>query len=89
MMDQKREQEVWKRVMEVSAQAPECCKMTKKEPTAAEQVVELLQLQKRQRELYEELAKHLQNPARQKLLYIAKQEQQRTAMALQILQNCL
>ena len=74
MMDQKREQDVWKRVMEVSAQAPECCKLPKQQSLTAEQVMELLVGELADSVMYEALACRVHADARRSLLILAQQE---------------
>ena len=74
MMDQTREQEVWKRVMEVSAQAPACCKAPKHETVTAQQVMELLLAERDDSCTYRALADRVRTAARQKLVWLARQE---------------
>lgn len=74
MMDQKRETEVWKRVMEVSAQAPDCCKMPRQQSLTAEQVMELLVAELADSVVYEALACRVRADVRRSLLMLAQQE---------------
>lgn len=76
MIDQKREAEVWKRVMDLSAQAPENCKPKEKSVLTAQQVMELLEKELEDESMYEALAGRVRQPMRQTLLGLAKQERQ-------------
>ena len=74
MIDHKREEAVWKRVMEVSAQAPECCKAKERSDLTAEQVRELLYKELEDAATYEALACRVRADVRRKLLDLARQE---------------
>ena len=74
LVDHKREEAVWKRVMEVSAQAPECCKIKDRADLTAEQVKELLCKELADAATYEALAARVQGTIRRKLLFLAQRE---------------
>jgi len=71
MIDRKREEAVWKRVMDLSAQAPACCKPKEHATLTAEQVMELLVKKLRDGCIYEALAMRVRSQTRQKLLQLA------------------
>lgn len=79
MLDARKEQEVWKRVMEVSAQAPACCRPGPKQSITSEQVMELLCGELADAAVYEALSCRVRSQARQKLLMLAGQERQHFA----------
>lgn len=74
MIDHKREEAVWKRVMEHSEQAPPCCKIMKIEPLSAAKVMELLRKEQDDACTYEALASRIRGEAGRKLLVLAQQE---------------
>ena len=74
MIDHKREQEVWQRVMTMSAEAPRCDKPVGKQGLTAEQVVELLCGELEDAAVYEALACRVRGQNQQKLRYLARQE---------------
>ncbi|MBQ9967660.1 MAG: ferritin-like domain-containing protein [Oscillospiraceae bacterium] len=76
MLDQKREQAVWQRVMDLSAQAPACCKIAKTEAVTAEQIMELLCSELSDAATYEALSCRVCGQARQMLLKLAMEERQ-------------
>lgn len=76
MMDHKREQEVWQRVMAMSAEAPQCSKPVNKQTLTAEQVMELLCGELADAATYEALACRVRGQARQTLMMLAGQERQ-------------
>lgn len=74
MMDQRREQEVWQRVMAMSAEAPRCDKPVSKQSLTAEQVMELLCGELEDAAFYEALSCRIGGKLGQRLLTIAAQE---------------
>ena len=74
MIDHKREEAVWKRVMEVSAQAPECCKAKEQAELTAGQVKELLCKELADIGTYETLAGCVRADLRRKLLWLSQRE---------------
>ena len=74
MVDRRREEAVWKRVMEVSAQAPECCRVKEHPELTAEQIKDLLAEEMADACTYEALAGCVRSDVRRKLLYLAQQE---------------
>lgn len=74
MIDHKREEAVWKRVMEVSAQAPECCRVKERSELTAEQIKDLLAGEMEDICTYETLAGCVRSDIRRKLLHLAQQE---------------
>lgn len=76
MMDQRREQEVWQRVMAASAEAPACCKPVGKQTVTAEQVMELLCKELADAAAYEALACRVRGQMRQRFYALARQERQ-------------
>lgn len=74
MMDHKREEAVWKRVMEVSEQAPACCKPKEHATLTAQQVMELLCGELADACTYEALAGRVRGSVRQKLLALSCSE---------------
>ena len=76
MMDQRREQEVWQRVMAMSAEAPRCDKPGNKQSLTSEQVMELLCKELADAAVYEALACRVGGQVRQKLRMLAAQERQ-------------
>jgi len=76
MMDHKREQEVWQRVMAMSAEAPRCDKAVSKQNLTAEQIMELLCGELANAATYEALACRVRGQVKQKLMVLAGQERQ-------------
>ena len=74
MLDSKREQEVWQRVMDLSAQAPACCKMPKTDTVTAEQIMEKLMGELEDVMVYEALSCRVRGDARRCLLMLAAGE---------------
>ena len=74
MVDHKREEAVWKRVMELSQQAPDCCKPKEHATLTAQQVMELLAAELQSACTYEALAGRVRGTARQKLLMLSYSE---------------
>ena len=79
MMEPKREQEVWKRVMELSAQAPAACRPALQQKITSQQIMELLCKELEDAAAYEALACRVRGQARQKLLMLMAQERQHAA----------
>ena len=76
MIDHKREQEVWQRVMAASAEAPACCKQIGKQTVTTEQVMELLCKELADAVTYEALACRVRGQTRQSFLQLANWERQ-------------
>lgn len=76
MLDQKREQEVWQRVMDLSAQAPACCKLPKRETVTEAEIMKKLEGELEDAMIYEQLSCRVHGRARQTLLQLAMQERQ-------------
>ena len=74
MVDQKREQEVWQRVMELSAQAPARCKMARPETVTAPEIMEKLVGELEDSKVYEALACRVRGDTRRYFLMLAAQE---------------